>query len=77
MVLEIWSVTDDFFSFWTIFLPFYPPNSPENQNFEKMKEMPGDIIILHMCTKNHDHMLDCSQDMAHDGCNYFSFWAIF
>ena len=26
----------------------------------------------------HDHMLYCSWDMGHDGCNfYFSFWAIF
>ena len=40
--------------------------------------MPGDIIILHKCTKNHDHMLYCSWDMAHDRCNcYFSFRAIF
>ena len=59
------------------FLPFYSPNSPKNQNFEKMKKTPGDIIILHKCTKNHDHMLYCSLDMAHNQCNYFSFWAIF
>ena len=59
------------------FLPFYPPNSPKNQNFEKMKKTPGDIIILHKCIKNHDHMLYCSWDMACDRCNYFSFWAIF
>ena len=49
-----------------------------NVNFTKMKETPGDIIILHKCTKNHDHMLYCSWDMARDGCTcYFSFWAIF
>ena len=23
----------EFSSFWTIFLPFYPPNNPKNQNF--------------------------------------------
>ena len=40
--------------------------------------MPGGIIISQKCTKNHDHMLDCSCDMARDGHNtYFSFWAIF
>ena len=39
------------------FLAFYPPNDPENQNFEKMKKMPGDIILLHMCTTNEDHMI--------------------
>ena len=60
------------------FLPFYPPNSPKNQNFEKMKKNPGDIIILHMCTKNYDQMMYGSWDMVHDRCNcYFSFWSIF
>ena len=38
----------------------------------------GDIIILHRCTKNHDHMLYFPWEMAHDTCNCcFSFWAIF
>ena len=46
------------------FLPFY---SPKNQNFEKMKKMPGDIIILHMCTKNYDQMMYGSWDMVRDG----------
>ena len=27
--------------------PPLPPNNSENQNFEKMKETPGDITILH------------------------------
>ena len=46
-----------------------------------MKKMLGDIITLHKCTKNHDHMLHCSWDMAHDGFNVVShfglFWANF
>ena len=43
----------------------------------KKKKIPGDII-LHKCTKNHDHMLYCSWDMVCDKCNfYFSFWANF
>ena len=43
-----------------------------------MKKTPKHIIILHKCTKNHDHKLYCSWDMVCDGCNcYFSFWAIF
>ena len=81
MIPETWSMTD-FFSHFGPFLPFYtpppsPPKNPENQNFEKMKKIPGDII-LHKCTKNHDHMLYCSWNMMRDGCNYyFSFWAIF
>ena len=55
------------------FLPFYPTNNPKNQNFKKTKKAHGDIIILHKCTKNHDHMLYCSWDMAWDVYNYFSF----
>ena len=40
--------------------------------------MHGDIIILHKCTKNHDHILYCSWNMVRDRCDwYFSFWAIF
>ena len=38
------------------FLTILPPNNPQNQNFEKMKKVSGDVIILYMCTKNHDHM---------------------
>ena len=57
------------------FLSFYLPNNPKNQNFEKLKKTPGDIIILHMCNKNYDQMM--YGDMVRDGCNYFSFWAIF
>ena len=34
------------------FLPIYTlKNNPDNQNFEKMKKAPGDITILHKCTK--------------------------
>ena len=65
-VPEICHMADvTYFSFWTIFC-CYPPNSLKNQNFKKMKKKPGDIIILHKCTKNHDHMLYCSYDMARD-----------
>ena len=45
---------------------------------EKKKKKTANITILHKCTKNHDHTLYCSWDMAHEGCNcYFSFWTIF
>ena len=42
-----------------------------------MKKYPGDIIILHKCTKTHDNMMCCSWDMVRGRCNYFSFWATF
>ena len=57
MVPEIWSATVRFF-FVILgnFLPYYLPNNPENQNFEKMKKhleisfytsVPKIIIICH------------------------------
>ena len=65
------------FSFWQFFA-LSPPNTPKNEHFKKMNKMPGDIIILHKCTKNHDYLLYCSWDMGRDRCNCsFSFWAIF
>ena len=39
------------------FLLFDPPNNLKNQNFEKMKHTPGDIIILHLRTKSNNHMI--------------------
>ena len=63
------------------FLPSYPPPPPPpppKKKTQKNKKNPGDIITLHKCTKNHDHMLYCSWEMVCDKCNfYFSFWAIF
>ena len=58
MVPDIWSAADTiFYHFGPYFalLPLHPPppppnNNPQSQNFEKMKKIPGDIIILHMCT---------------------------
>ena len=52
-----------YLSSWAIFCP----NSPKNQNFEEMKEMPGDIIILHMCTKTYDQIMYGSWDMVPEG----------
>ena len=57
MVLEIWSMTDRIFSHFGPFFALLPPNNPENQNFEKMKKMPGDIIISHKCSINDNHMM--------------------
>ena len=80
MIPEIWSVTDRIFSH---FGPFFAllHSSPLQQpltawNMKKSKKWKNcleiwDIIILHKCTKNHDHMLYCSWDMARD--TYFFF----
>ena len=45
-----------FLSFSAIFL-LLPHNDPKNQIFEKKKKLPEDIILLHMCTINVDHMI--------------------
>ena len=50
---------------------------PENENFEKMKNTPEDIIILQMCTKNESHMMYGSWDMEYNRQNCLSFSAIF
>ena len=47
---QFFLILDDFF-------PFYPPNNPENQNAEKMKKMPGNIIISHKCIINDKNMM--------------------
>ena len=59
------------------FLPFYPPNDPENQSFEKMKRALGDIIILQMCTIKGNHTMYVSWDMEHHVQNFLSFCAVF
>ena len=42
-----------------------------------MKKNAGDIIILHMCTKNHFHMMYGFWDTEPDRQNFLSFWTIF
>ena len=74
-MFDSWNIEGDrhnFLSFWTIFChftPLPPTNNPRNQNFEKMKKKPRDIIILHMCTINDNHMMYGSWDMECDRQN--------
>ena len=77
-VPEIWRMMDVIAIYILGYtFPFFLPNSPKNENFKTMKKRLGDII-LHKCTKNHDHMLYCYWDMTRARCNcYFSFWTIF
>ena len=44
-----------YFSFWAIFCPFTTLTAQKSK-WKKMKKH-LDIIILHMCTKNYDHMM--------------------
>ena len=67
MLYYSWDMVHDgsnHFSFWAIFCPF-TPQQPKKPKFE-MKKTPGDIIILHTCTKNYDQMMYGSWDMVHD-----------
>ena len=59
------------------FLLFYPLNNPKNQNFEKMKQKSGNIIILHLCTINDNHMMYGSWDIKRDGRIYCYFGLVF
>ena len=67
----------NFLSFWTIFALLPRPNNPKNQNFEKMKKLPGDIIILQRCNINDNHMMYGSWDTECHRQNFLSFWTIF
>ena len=57
-------------------LPFSPHKTPKSK-FWKIKKFVGDIIILHMCTKNHKHLMYSSWDTEWDRQNFMSFWTIF
>ena len=73
MVPEILSATDIFLCHFGLFsaLPHAPRNNPEYQNFEKTKKTPGDIIILHMCTINYNHVMYVFRDVERNGQNFF------
>ena len=45
----------NFLSFWTVFCPSTSLTTWKVQNFEKMKQASGDVIILHKFTRNENH----------------------
>ena len=71
-----WGI-QNFLSILSHFLPFYPLTTEKNQNFEKMKKVSGDVIILHMCTENHNHMMYAFWDLESNGHDFSSFWTTF
>ena len=80
IMYDSWDVEHNrynFLSFWAFFA-FLPHSQTKKSKLWKYEKTPGDIIILQKSTKNHDHMLYSSWDIACDRCNcYFWFWAIF
>ena len=77
MVPQIWSATDRTFCHFGQFFALLPPNYPKNQIFEKIKKLPGDIIMLHRCAINVNHMMYGSSDMMRDRQSFLSFWTVF
>ena len=63
-----WDMACDGCNFFIFhFVLFFTLTSWKIKSFKKMKKTPGDIIILHICTKNYDHMMYGSWDMVRDG----------
>ena len=58
------------------FLPFHPLNNPENENFEKIKNASRDVIILHLCIKNHNQSRCMLSEIWSVTNNFLSFWTI-
>ena len=77
MVLEIWSTADRILCHFGLFFSLLPSNNVENQNFEKMKNIPSAMIISHTCTINDDHMMYHCWDMKCNRHNCLLFWAFF
>ena len=65
----------NFQHFWGHFLPFSPLKTWKIKILT-LKKTPGDIIILHICTINDNHMMYGSGDMDHNRHNFLSFWTI-
>ena len=69
-----YGVRQNFFVMLGHFLLSYllPFNNLENQNFEKTKKASGDVIILNLCNKKHDHMNYAYSDMECDRYKFSS-----
>ena len=75
--LRYWTWQTDFFVILDHFLPFYPFNNLKNQNSEKRKKPPRDIIILHKCTKNDNCMMYGSRNVKCYRQNFLWFLTVF
>ena len=79
MIYGSWNISCDrqnFSSFWAIFCPFSPLTTWKIKILT-LKKTPADIIILHICNINDNHMMYGSWDMGCDRHNFLSFWTIF
>ena len=82
MMYRSWDIKRDgqnFLPFWTIFCLFTPLTTQKIKILKKWKKTPGDIIILHMCTKSNNYMMYGSWDMACDRqlfCHFGPFFTL-
>ena len=60
-----------FLSFWTIFFPITTLTLRKSKSWKNEKKPPGDIIVLHLCTTNGNHMTYGSWDTERDRQNCF------
>ena len=71
-VYHSWDMDNDGDNFCH-FEPFFallPPSQPKNaKSWKNGKKRPGDIIILHKCTINDNHIICGSWDIKHDRQN--------
>ena len=74
IVPEIWSATDRILGHFGLFFTVLSPENPENQNFEKMNKILGDITHVQHKWKSYVWF---SWDIEHDRQNFFSFWTSF
>ena len=59
------------------FLSFYPPKTLQKYNFEKLRNTAGDIILLHLCTKNYNRIISGSLVRSETERIFLSFSTIF
>ena len=79
MIYGSWNIRCDrqkFLSFWAIFCPFSPLTTWKIKILT-LKKTPGDIIILHICTINDNHMMYGSWGMERNRHNFLLFWTVF
>ena len=66
MVPVVQSEMDSMFCHFVLFFSLLPPQQPWKSKSWKKKTTPAHVIILHTCTKNNNHKMYASWDMA---CN--------
>ena len=79
LMYDPWNIRcngQNFLSFWAIFCPF-SNLTIQKIKILKLKKILGDIIILHTCTINDNHVMYSSWDEECNRQNVLSFWTIF